>query len=76
MKFKAEEFLRDIGLDMHIQELERTIETTNNIYQLPVANLSADFAIMRIIDNLDATYGEEMVTKVLKQIIEIKEGGN
>ena len=65
MKFKAQEFLRDIGLDMHIELLERTVAETSNIYQLPLANLSAEVAVMRVVDNLTATYGTQAIKDIL-----------
>lgn len=67
-KFKAEDFLKDLGLELHVTTLERTLETTNNVYKLPVVNLSSDVAVMRVIDNLTATYGSEAVYSILKKL--------
>lgn len=69
MKFKAEEFLKDIGLDLHISVLERTVEVPNSVSQLPVANVSYDIAVIRTVDNLVATYGTEAVHSVLKKLV-------
>jgi hypothetical protein len=61
-EFKAQQFLKDIGLDMHIAEIQRP---KNNVVKLPVDNISIEMAVMRSLDNLSATYGPSEVFDIL-----------
>ncbi len=67
-KFKAAEFLRDIGLDLHVKMLEETIAGTSNVYQLSIATVDAEVAVMRVIDNLAATYGQKTIYDILSKL--------
>jgi hypothetical protein len=64
-KFKAEEFLKDIGLDVHVTILKRTTDIKDNIYVLPVTIVDAEVAVMRNLDNLSATYGASTLMDIL-----------
>jgi len=66
-KFKAAEFMKDLGLSFGVEVL---VDETTNIVYLSHSQVSSEVAIMRVIDNLNATYGKETVTKVLKKLVD------
>ncbi len=68
-KFKAEEFLKDIGLELDIMMLNRDVATSDNIHQLPVANVDVEVAVMRVVDNLIGTYGQKIIMDVLLKVV-------
>lgn len=75
MKFKAEQFLKDIGLNLDVQILgdgsmvEKTEEA--NIVHLSSSILTnPETAIMRALNNLNATYGKDVVSLLKKAVDE------
>lgn len=66
--FKAEQFLKDLGIDLEVEMVVDEVKP-NNIIQLPVANLGSFVAIERTLDNLIATYGKDELIQGLKEYI-------
>jgi len=72
---KAEQFLRDIGLNMKLEELEPVKPTHNLLAFISLKSGKMDSAMDAIethVRNLIVTYGEEAVKQAFSNVLGVK----